>query len=531
MVLQCICEDLLMKVHKSICWLILLLSGFLVLAFGNHVSFPLATAATPLPAQPNTDYPVTNQPQITVASNHTSYLPLITVPEPANTFYISPTGNDAASGRSPAQAWATFNRAWQDIYPGDTLILLDGIYYQRLNPNRRNGEPGNPITIKALNDGQAIIDGQYQRVPVKLGNTWPGPIGDYFVIEGIVARNSNDYVIVIDGGQHNVLRRVSAYNANTDTNSHVIGIIWPSAQHNLIEDCVAAGTGRKMIMTYQSSNNTIRRCFTYWQEWDGRDFCGVHWPNGQSIQVYHGNDNILENNIAIGPVPQSSISVQANDPRASAIGNQVLGSIAINAGMNANGTVKQWGDVRPQPTSCTGMTNFNWPNNRSGFSLHGSGILRDNLFQDIFSWGHAGLGLVEGMTGTLNNNQIVRATVVNNGINNPCGPWYCQWGGVDTDALQASLNKFNTIQNSYIEQIFINWPEGGVRNMTSMSGEGARLTHRYSDGVLTSEPLWPWPMEARIQAEMGISVTDLIGGIISGLSQHTAAAPTVTDSR
>jgi hypothetical protein len=70
-----------------------------------------------------------------------------------------------------------------------------------------------------------------------------------------------------------------------------------------------------MIMTYQSNNNTIRRCFTYWQEWDGRDFCGVHWPNGQSIQVYHGNYNIIENNIAIGPVPQSSISVQANDPR------------------------------------------------------------------------------------------------------------------------------------------------------------------------------------------------------------------------
>jgi hypothetical protein len=113
----------------------------------------------------------------------------------------------------------------------------------------------------------------------------------------------------------------------------------------------------------------------------------------------------------------------------------------------------------------------------------------------------------------------VRATVVNNGIDNPCGPWPCQYGGVDTDALQASLNKFNTIQNSYIEQIFIDWPEGGTRNMTSMSGEGARLTHRYVDGVLTNEPLWPWPMEARIQAEMGISVTDLITNIISESNQ------------
>jgi hypothetical protein len=521
MVLLCICEDIMMKVHKSIYWFILLLSGFLVLAFANHVSLHLATAATPLPTQLNADYPITNQLHITVVSNHTSYLPLITVPEPANTFYISPTGNDAASGRSPAQAWATFNRAWQDIYPGDTLILLDGIYYQRLNPNRRNGEPGNPITIRALNDGQAIIDGEYQRVPVKLGNTWPGPVGNYFVIEGIVARNSNDYVIVIDGGQHNVLRRVSAYNANTNTNSHVIGILWPSAQYNLIEDCVAAGTGRKMIMTYQSSNNTIRRCFTYWQEWDGREVCGVHWPNGQSIQVYHGNYNILENNIAIGPVPQSSISVQANSPNAAAIGNQVLGSVAINAGMNPDGTVKQWGSIRPQPTSCTGMEDFTWPNRRSGFSLHGQGELRDNLFQDILSTGNAGLGLVENMSGTRVNNRIVRATVVNNGIDNPCGPWPCIYGGTDTDVREAALNKFNIVQNSFIEEVFVDWPgyPGGIRNTTSINGEGARLTYRYIDGVLTNEPLWPWPMEARIQAEMGISVTGLITNIISESNQ------------
>ncbi len=42
---------------------------------------------------------------------------------------------------------------------------------------------------------------------------------------------------------------------------------------------------------------------------------------------------------------------------------------------------------------------------------------------------------------------------------------------------------------------------------TEHQGEGARLTHRYVDGVLTDQPLWPWPMEERIQREMGLSVT------------------------
>jgi hypothetical protein len=41
-------------------------------------------------------------------------------------------------------------------------------------------------------------------------------------------------------------------------------------------------------------------------------------------------------------------------------------------------------------------------------------------------------------------------------------------------------------------------------------GEGARLTHRYVDGVLTRTPLLPWPMEGRIRAELGVSVREIV---------------------
>ena len=67
-----------------------------------------------------------------------------------------------------------------------------------------------------------------------------------------------------------------------------------------------------------------------------------------------------------------------------------------------------------------------------------------------------------------------------------------------------------------IENIFINYNSDGTRNMTSMTGEGARLTHRYIDGTLTTQSLWPWPMEDRIQAELGISVTDMMTNLIFG---------------
>jgi hypothetical protein len=456
-----------------------------------------------------------------------SYLPFIFAANPntGKTYYISPTGDDNRSGLSVADAWATFTRAWQDLYPGDTLILLDGVYYQSLNPNKRNGEPNNPITIRAQNDGKAVIDGQFQRIPLKLGDTWPGPIGTYFVLEGLVIKNSSRNVIEMMGS-HNILRRISAYNASTDGNSFVINV-GITAHNNLIEDCVTAGTGRKMILIYGGEFNTIRRCFADWHEWDGRNWHDS-WPWGENINIYNADHNIVENSIGYGSVPYRSISIIANCNHCASVGNKVLGSIAVDAGMNHDSTVMVWGDTRPQPTEYSNIRNFNWPGQRSGFQLYGQGELRDNLFEDIFAWGNAGLGLTflgPAIHPDTQNNHVNRATLVGNGIDNPKGPWPGKFGGIDTDVLDAELAHFTSVTNSYIENIFIDWPNypNGPRNLTSMAGEGARLTHRYVDGELTNEPLWPWPMEGRIQAELGISVTEIMTELIFGATGSPGA--------
>ena len=69
----------------------------------------------------------------------------------------------------------------------------------------RDGTAVAPITVRAVNDGKAIIDGQGVRKTVDLQRDW-------WVIEGVVARNGTDNVFRVDGN-HNVLRRVSAYDA------------------------------------------------------------------------------------------------------------------------------------------------------------------------------------------------------------------------------------------------------------------------------------------------------------------------------
>ena len=268
-----------------------------------------------------------------------------------------------------------------------------------------------------------------------------------------------------------------------------------------------------MILVYNGDFNVVRRCFTYWMEWDGRDWCDV-WPWGEGINIYSADNNIVENSIGYGPVPYRSISIIANAPHVTAIGNQILGSIAVQAGMNEDGTVFDWGTVRPGPTTCDTYRDFTWPGQRSGIQLFGSGVIHDTIIRDVFSWGNAALGFND-LTQNGQNNILDHATIIGNGIDNPLGPYPGRRGGPDTDALQIELDKL-TVTNSYIEDIFIDWPNfpDGPRNMTSMNGEGARLYNRYVDGVLTTEPLWPWPMEDRIQDELGFSISNKMTALL-----------------
>ncbi|MCB0184185.1 MAG: hypothetical protein KDE31_07975, partial [Caldilineaceae bacterium] len=335
----------------------------------------------------------------------------------ATTYYIGPDGHDTNSGISVDAPWANFGQAWPYLQPGDTLVLLDGTYYQPLEPNGRSGTADAPITIRAQHDGQVTIDGQGIDIPVHLYR-------DYYVIEGMIARNGNHAVYFISGS-HNTLRRVSGYNANTDDNSDVFAIF--DSHDNLLEDCIAAGSGRKMVMIYRGGHNTVRRCFADWRSWDGRNWCD-DWPWGDNIQVYNSDYNIIENSIGYGSVPVWSIAVQANAPHVSAIGNQVLGSISIYAGTNHDGSVKEWPATRPTPTECTQLRSFDWPSQRAGFAIYGNGLITDNLFRDIFAWGSAGLGLTAILDGNHANNVIDHVTLFNNGLDNPQG-----WGGIGAE--------------------------------------------------------------------------------------------------
>jgi len=431
-------------------------------------------------------------------SGNLVYLPLMQF---GNSYFLSPTGDDNNNGNSPEQAWATFDRAWLQLQPGDTLVLLDGVYHQSIHP-QNIGEIGNPVTIRAQNDGQAIIDGEGVRIPILIEKYR----NSYLAISGIIARNSSESVYKITG-DHNILQRVSGYDANTDENAMVISI---SGDYNLLEDCVAAGTGRKMIVVFKGEHNIIRRCFVDWREWDGRNWRDC-WPWGEGIEIYTASYNIIENSIAYGHTARAAISLLAQGGAASN-GNKILGAMAISSGMEEDGTPMVWNPPRPQPSvsQCVAEI-YEWPQYMSGFGVAvNGGILHDNLLQDILAWGSARYGLSFNVTASnndINNNYVNRATVFNNGLNELTEPY---WGPLGSGARTTELVNFSSIDNSNIENIWTG------STFISQTGEGARLTYRYIDGVMTTEPLWPWPMEDRIMSELGYSVTNMMMGIISG---------------
>jgi hypothetical protein len=70
------------------------------------------------------------------------------------TYYASPTGNGNGLSQSSPFKIADF---WSKASPGKTLCLLDGTYRGSDSmidpPDGLSGTAGNPITVRALNEG------------------------------------------------------------------------------------------------------------------------------------------------------------------------------------------------------------------------------------------------------------------------------------------------------------------------------------------------------------------------------------------
>jgi len=343
--------------------------------------------------------------------------------------------------------------------PGAVLCLTDGIYTgdgSMLALTSGGGTADKPVTIRALHDGQVLIDGQFGQRPLDCN-------GAYWTVQGVNLKDGNDTVGVIRG-QHCTVQRVVAWSTGNLMDVFDIG-----GAHNLLEDCGAFGYARKMIAMGAragSGPNTVRRC---WAEFNGFVPTPESGNPTHSVELGYDQDaGTFENIIA-----HRDLLTSASDPQAPIVlfstwGSQILGSIAYLKG-GEHYDVAQLMYIYPE-----------------GGSHEGSGhVNTDTLLKEIVTYVHPSFATVAGFNiaggrGGVRNRADNLVGVDGAGAHSTCTAegWNCTQIRTGT-TLEAALGQ-------------------GVSVWDAVPG----VCRRYQDRVLTQTPLWPFPMDARFDAAL-----------------------------
>ncbi len=455
-------------------------------------------------------------------------------------FYASSQGNGDGSREFPFSVLDFWNVA----QPGDALILLDGEYrgHSRMiqTPEGLNGQQNFPITIRAENDGGVGINGEGLNSPVIIRGNW-------FVVEGINAYDSNFRVVNVLGS-NNIVRRVVGWDA-AEGNTVIFSVNY--GNNNLIEDSAGFGRARKIFDNYQANYTTWRRT---WGRWEGTTAPGVKMTYSTAYESrYLTAENIIGTWDAIGlqNCPENlngkgifSLDRMFDDKTTH---SKILGSIGY-----LKGNEKLCGIDRV--FSLYGVAEFKVENSvaysgnpnvfpfyLSTIASSGGTVWSPNHYYSIGPNDEFPTTVpVSGEDG--NTHYYVSKTAGYSGTIEP--NWsFDGWSVQDGSSLvwedRGLLNNFGRKltsiggKNSYkIRWQISDWLEGASVNQVYSgsnvfnSNSGARICNRYVGGVLTNEPLWPWPMEKRIYDAMiqsgrsPINVTAEIIGIFGQIPSN-----------
>ena len=370
----------------------------------------------------------------------------------AATYYASPIGSGATCSQSSP---CTVQTGISKLTAGAILWLLDGTYTGdsgMINTNNLHGSSGSRITIGALNEGSVLIDGQNTRVPVNVYNS------SYITVQGVNAKNGfdGDSGIVVTAGNtvasptYNELKRIVAWDS-----APPYGAVFRlhQQQYALIEDSAGFGRGRYVMYPLSGGPGNIFR--RNWARYNGLQDIN-NGPKATYQTTYYDNNPTWENNIA------------------------------------------EWDYVSGDRVEEYGL--FGWAQPNYVISAYGNiGIVRsaDNYgAQELFMDGCCGAG-----AGTQIKNNIM---YTEQSIKKPFSlVGYAPTSYSDHNTAIGGVNSYwsaNFSNTNFLQQSTI-----GSYNLYTNTGPGATIRYRYQNGVLTSTPLWPWPMKDRIKAALNAS--------------------------
>lgn len=446
-------------------------------------------------------------------------------------YFVAPSGgSNTSSGLSQEKPWSTFKHALSKLKAGDTLYLLDGVYHETLDVNI-SGTANAPITIRALHDGKAIIDGQGTRSAVKVSGSKKKEVRNV-ILSGFVAANSNSHVFQIRYARDLWLNRLSGNSAvNLKKNTHVFS--FNHCKDILVEDCAAYGTGRILYDYYGSERGTFRRC---WGRWKANDYTNVR----TALTCYGSGDCLVENCVmTMEPSVKhrvEGIKVNRRDGNSLASRNRLYGNIAYGFKTSSSPGFIIQGNEIIDGTECINNVSIE---NTVGFHQRND---RDLTIDKMTIAGCSDKGFSQvpycknkpaiecgwGVGADIRNSSIVKSGTAISRNESPFRlPSKCSsksrhatlshasnnlhankkaYAGTKKDASELSTNPgYQT--GVYGKGAYLMVPEQLMGRGEEGSDIGAEVLYRYHNGELTDEPLWPWPMEERILSETGVSVT------------------------
>lgn len=456
-------------------------------------------------------------------------------PSPADAFYLSPQGDDAADCKSIATACRTFTHVFSRMSAGSDLILLDGAYapgttgvihwdtsrYTGNSAQIPSGTPTKATTVAALNPGRVKVEG-----PLFIGRSTRKD--SHITVQGITFEGggslyNTSHVTIKDSGFHGPF--------GIGTNDHHNG-----NDDNLVEDVWVWASGERIIaINYRAHRNVWRRVVVR------GDGCGTSACSGSGnpnvgFTVYDSHDVSVQNMLIVDRVlaatdyPGADFATAQHTPdeRYYFGRNEWLGIMSLHAPDIGYYNFPDVGQTL-DPTSKV-VDAVVWNSYSDAFDLDREGT--NNSLENLTAMSRTGDVVRVGPSlatrgGTLRNLIVVDGGAARYGINSAYTPSHADVYGSYT---QGAYNQTVCSTSCYASDPRADGTPSSLRYLprieasSAMKGKGhggadigANVMYRYgTDGTrwgeagynsLSAVPLWPWPNEARIKAEMCASTT------------------------
>ncbi len=389
--------------------------------------------------------------------------------------YLSPGGTGVNC--TLADPCGTFLQAFSVMSSGDTLIVQNGTYHQNMGEwhfsggidvstsNPPSGTIANPTVIKAQTEGQVNIIGD--DVELFLDASYVEISGFNFI------SNTGQIARII--GNNNQLKNSSFRAANANNDDGLVSLL---GDNNLMEDCWVYGSGQFAIIIgrvydYSGLNNTLRRVVVRLDNYIGsRGYIGI---------VLYNADGATFDNVFVLDLATSNTNFGYKGGIRSRFGgsdHKFYGTMVLNA---------PYDGFISSSTRCE---------NCVAWDIKGRGI-----WQEKYASGHfSQITVGDSTTGAkVYDNAFDNTLIVNSsGANDIGGQYNHFYNSISQD--QGADFITDDPQLKYITQIEAGTP--GYNSGLNGTSRGANITHRYENGVLTQESLWPFPNEVRMLQDM-----------------------------